>query len=106
MSRSARGPRPRVREWEASMTKPWQGQSVVIVDDSPGVREELKRVFEAIGMRIAGLAQDSVAGLELAAKAMPDLVSLDLIMPEMDGVECYRRLLAERPQQRVVVISW
>jgi two-component system chemotaxis response regulator CheY len=88
------------------MSKPWQGKSVVIVDDSPSVREQLRQTYEAIGMRIAGFAGNGVEALELVAKTSPELVSLDLIMPEMDGVECFRKLRRHHPEVRILVVSW
>ncbi len=87
-------------------SKPWQGQSVVIVDDSPMVRDTLRGVFESMGMQVKGVAQNGSVGLELVQKHRPDLVSLDVIMPEMDGVECYKKLKAGNPDQKVVMISW
>lgn len=88
------------------MSKPWQGKSVVIVDDSPSVREQLRQTYEAIGMSIAGFAGNGIEALELVAKASPELVSLDLIMPEMDGVECFRKLRRYHPEVRILVVSW
>src|SRR6185312_642161 len=87
-------------------SKPWAGKSVVIVDDSASVRDELARVFEACGMQVVGQAENGVAGLHLVERHRPEVVCLDIIMPEMDGVECFRKLKAHNPEQRVVVVSW
>ena len=86
--------------------RPWQGKGVVIVDDSPMVREQLRGVFEQIGMKVMGVAENGVVGLELAATHQPDLISLDLIMPEMDGVECFKKLRAWNADQKIVIVSW
>lgn len=87
-------------------SEPWRGKAVLIVDDSPGVRESLGHAFRAVGMQVVGTAENGVKALEKMRSAEADLVSLDLIMPEMDGIECYHRMRAEFPRARIVVISW
>lgn len=86
--------------------KPWVGNSVIIVDDSAMVRNELTRMYEAIGMKVRGVAENGVVALNLVKKERADLISLDLIMPEMDGVECYKKLRALDPTIKVVMVSW
>lgn len=86
--------------------KPWSGKTVVIVDDSATVRDELKRIYESIGMTVVGFGVNGVEGVELTKKHAPDLVSLDVIMPEMDGIECFRKLRALGTDQKIVMISW
>jgi two-component system chemotaxis response regulator CheY len=88
------------------MAKPWHGKSVVIVDDSANVRDELKKTFESIGMRVVGTAENGVEGLAVIRQMSPELVSLDVIMPEMDGIECFRKLRQLNPDQKIVMISW
>lgn len=86
--------------------KPWIGKSVVIIDDSASVREQLKAVFEACGMQVKGMAHNGVAGIEQVEAHHPEIASIDLIMPEMDGVECYKKLHAAFPQLKCLMISW
>jgi len=86
--------------------KPWHGQTVVIVDDSSKVRDELTGLLTGCGMKVLGTAENGVLGLDLVRKLQPNLVTLDIIMPEMDGVECYRRLMREHPSLRCAMISW
>ena len=85
---------------------PWHGQSVLIVDDSLVAREQLQSLYRELGMTIAGTVVNGVEGLEAIATLKPDLVSLDINMPEMDGIECYRLLMKEFPEQKVAMISW
>lgn len=86
--------------------KPWVGQSVIIVDDSATVRQELTRMFEQLGMKVKGVAENGLAALNLVKASRPDLVSLDIIMPEMDGVECYKKLRVYDPTIRLMMITW
>jgi DNA-binding NarL/FixJ family response regulator len=82
--------------------------SVIIVDDSEISRSVLKagiRQFKDIEIRIAGVARNGKEGVWLAKTARPDVVTLDLDMPDMDGLSCLMELLAENPALRIIVIS-
>jgi two-component system chemotaxis response regulator CheY len=87
-------------------SKPWVGNSVIVVDDSPMVRNELIRLYEQVGMKVKGVAENGVVALDMVRKDRPDLVSVDLIMPEMDGVECYKKLRVYDPTLKIVMLSW
>ena len=88
------------------MSQVWREKSVVIVDDSPGVRESMVLAYQQLNMKTLGTACNGIEALDLVAKLQPDLVSLDLIMPEMDVVECFKKLRRYYPETRVIVISW
>jgi two-component system OmpR family response regulator len=66
---------------------------VLVVDDDPHIRQLLAFAFAKAGMEVSE-AGDGEEALEQAARALPDLVVLDIIMPKMDGLEVCRRLRA------------
>jgi len=68
------------------------GKTVLIVDDSDSVRKRLEATYSALGFQIVGSVADGVEAIGEFEKLRPDLVSLDIIMPVMDGIECYRKL--------------
>lgn len=71
---------------------------VLIVDDSAVVREVLKQLLESDpGIRVVGTASDGEEAVEMTAQLKPDLVTMDLIMPGMDGMEATRRIMAYHP---------
>ena len=76
---------------------------VLVVDDEPQIRRALRRALEAQGYRVA-TADSAEEGLALAAAGQPDLVVLDLGLPDLDGTEVIRRLRAwtEAP---VIILS-
>ncbi|MBP6217813.1 MAG: response regulator [Oligoflexales bacterium] len=90
---------------EESKAKNWANCRVLIVDDSKGMQEEVARVFEALGCQVCGTCSNGVEAIELCSKLKPDLVSLDIIMPEMDGIECFRELLKVNQGLKFVFIS-
>ena len=69
---------------------------VLIVDDEPVIRLDLRTMLEAMGHEVVGEADNGVDALQLARTLQPDLVIADLMMPEMDGIELSRRLAKER----------
>ena len=77
---------------------------VLVVDDEPRIVSFVSRALAAEGFRVDG-AQDGLRGLDLARTGRYELVVLDLLLPGMDGVTLLRRLIEERPQQRVLVLS-
>jgi chemotaxis response regulator CheB len=71
---------------------------VLVVDDSTFVRQALTRMLNADpGIEVVGTAQDGAEGLEKAEKLRPDVVTLDVQMPRMGGLDCLRRLMDENP---------
>jgi DNA-binding response OmpR family regulator len=77
---------------------------VLVVDDEPRIVSFVARALTAEGFRVDG-AQDGLRGLDLARTGRYELVILDLLLPGLDGVTVLRRLIDERPQQRVLVLS-
>ncbi len=79
---------------------------VVLADDHPFVRAGIRQFLErAPDVQIVGEASDGDEALRLIAQHNPDVVVLDLQMPRVSGVEVLRRLQAERPGTRVLVLT-
>ena len=82
------------------------GKSVLIVDDSQGARAELSGEYSRLGFKIAGECSNGIEAIEfLEENPGVDLVSLDVIMPEMDGIECYRKIRSMGLDVRVLIVS-
>jgi len=77
---------------------------ILVIDDSAYARKRLAHIFEGAGHAIVE-ADDGEAGLALLADTKPDAVTLDLLMPGMDGIEVLRRIRKVHPRIPVVVIS-
>jgi two-component system, OmpR family, response regulator len=78
--------------------------NVLVIDDEPRIASFVSRALSAEGFRVDS-APDGVHGLDLARSGRYELVVLDLLLPGMDGVTMLERLMDERPQQRVLVLS-
>ncbi len=80
--------------------------SVLLADDHTVVRDGLEVRLEAQpDMRVVGLAADGREAVSAAAQLRPDVVVMDISMPDMTGVEAARRICAARPQTRAVMLS-
>jgi two-component system nitrogen regulation response regulator NtrX len=77
---------------------------LLIVDDEKGIRDALAQVFEYEGQEVR-VAEDGPDALLVANTFQPDLVFLDVKMPEMDGLEVLARLADESPESLVIMIS-
>jgi len=83
-----------------------RGIRVVIADDQRVVRDGLAMLVGLIdGVEVAGTAADGVEAVELAARERPDVVLMDLRMPELEGVEATRRIRAALPETQVLVLT-
>lgn len=79
---------------------------VLIVDDHAVVREGLRTFLGMLpDIELVGEAASGREALEAAAKKKPDVVLMDLVMPEMDGIEATRQIRAAHPEVRVIVLT-
>jgi DNA-binding NarL/FixJ family response regulator len=79
--------------------------SIVLVDDHPLTREGLAALLSGHGFDVVGQAGDGREAIDLVRELQPDVVLLDLSMPELDGLEALPRLRAEAPACEVVVLT-
>jgi two-component system chemotaxis response regulator CheB len=91
----------------ATMSPPGSSRGrVMIVDDSAVVRGLVSRwVTESGQFEVVGTANNGKVAIELVDRAQPDIVLLDLDMPELDGIGTLPHLLRKRPQMSVIVVS-
>lgn len=79
---------------------------VVIVDDHALIREGIKKLLELEeSFDIVALAGDGVEALEVIEKVRPDVVLLDINMPNMNGIDCLKQIKAEYPDTKVVMLT-
>ena len=78
---------------------------LLIVDDALIMRKRIKDIAEGAGWTVVGEAGNGEEALALYAQENPDLVTLDIVMPVMDGVTALKRLREADPMARVVMIS-
>lgn len=79
----------------------------IVVDDSEFMVKNLRRMFESFGCELLGTAEDGHEAVELVEEHGDDIdfVSLDITMPEMDGIEALERILEMEPDMTVIMVS-
>jgi signal transduction histidine kinase len=78
---------------------------VLVVDDNDGFRESLVFLLSGEDLEVIGQARSGSEAIEMVRQLSPDVVLMDVRMPEMDGIETTRRLKASRPALGVVALS-
>ena len=79
---------------------------VLVVDDHAVVRAGLRGLLELQdGIEVVGDAENGAEGVEAAARLRPDVILMDLVMPELDGVSAMRLLRERLPETRVIVLT-
>jgi two-component system response regulator EvgA len=79
--------------------------TVLIVDDHPSFRSSARALLEAEGYEVVGEAENGLEGLHAARSLHPDLVLLDVQLPDIDGFEVASRLTKDESAPAVVLIS-
>jgi len=91
----------------ATMKRSKDGQPIryLIVDDSVFARKNLARMIETFGGQLAGEAGDGAAAITEYDRTSPDIVLMDITMPQMEGIEAAERIVQKHPEARVVMVS-
>jgi two-component system chemotaxis response regulator CheY len=91
----------------AAVKRSQDGQPVryLVVDDSVFARKNLARMIEAFGGQLAGEAGDGVTAISEYDRTRPDIVLMDITMPQMEGIEAAEKIVQKHPEARVVMVS-
>lgn len=80
-------------------------KTVLIVDDIEFVRKTLSELMTRARYRVIGEASDGAQAVEMYQRLKPDLVTMDIVMPNMSGIEATRKIIASDKNARIVIIS-
>src|SRR5215212_4662851 len=78
---------------------------VITADDDPFARRVIKGALQAAGLTVVAEAKNGREAVQLALHYRPDVVVMDIVMPELDGILATRQILKARPDQLVVVLT-
>ncbi|MBC7691402.1 MAG: response regulator [Methylotenera sp.] len=80
-------------------------KTVLIVDDVPFVRKTLSDILTEAHYQVVGEAGDGAEAIEMYAKLRPDVVTMDVVMPKMSGIEATQKILKMDKEAKVIIIS-
>jgi two-component system, chemotaxis family, chemotaxis protein CheY len=80
-------------------------RTILVVDDVAFVRKTLSEILSEAHYQVVGEASDGQEAVEKYAKLRPDLITMDIVMPQMSGIEATRRILKLNKEARIVIIS-
>ena len=79
--------------------------TVLVVDDALLMRMMIKDILTKDGFEIVGEAENGIQAVKKFAELQPDLVTMDIVMPEMDGIEAVRNIMKMDPDARILMCS-
>lgn len=80
-------------------------KTVLIVDDISFVRKTLSEILSQAHYQVVGEAADGSEAIELYMKLRPDIVTMDVVMPQMSGIDATRKILKADKKAKIVIIS-
>lgn len=81
------------------------GKRLMIVDDSVFVYEEMKHMLANSDFEIVGYAKSGEEAITMYEELLPDVVTMDIIMPGLDGLETAKQILTRWPEAKIVIVS-
>jgi len=81
------------------------GNNIMLVDDAPVIRLMLRDILEYNGFTVVAECDNGVQAVEKYKELKPDLVTMDITMPEKDGVTAMKEIMAMDPSAKVVMVT-
>jgi len=79
---------------------------ILVTDDHAIIRKGIRAMLEIVpDMEVVGEAADGQTGVAQAVALRPDVILMDLVMPEMDGIEAIRQIKVQQPEARILVLT-
>ena len=102
----AKSDMPSINDKAPDGAKPEGGAyKVLVVDDSMFIAKQLGQIFTSEGFEVVGTAADGAQGVEKYKELHPDLVTMDITMPVMDGVSALEKILESDKEACVIMVS-
>ena len=94
-----------MKQFAALLRKDNQPVRYLVVDDSVFARKNLIKMIEMFGGEVAGEAGDGLTAIAEFSRVKPDIVLMDITMPQMEGIEAVERIVRQHSDARIVMVS-
>ena len=94
-----------MKQFAALLRKDHQPVRYLVVDDSVFARKNLIKMIEMFGGELAGEAGDGLTAIAEFNRIKPDIVLMDITMPQMEGIEAVERIVRQHSDARIVMVS-
>jgi two-component system, chemotaxis family, chemotaxis protein CheY len=94
-----------MKQFEPLTRKDNQPVRYLVVDDSVFARKSLAKMIESFGGQVVGEAGDGCAAITEYSRVNPDIVLMDITMPQMEGIEAVDHIVQQHPDARIVMVS-
>jgi two-component system chemotaxis response regulator CheY len=81
------------------------GKKVLIVDDAVVMRMMIKNILSKSGYDVVGEAENGLLAIEKYRALQPDIVTMDMVMPQMDGIAAVKAIVAEFPNAKIIMCT-
>lgn len=81
------------------------GIKLVIVDDAPFIREAVRHLLEGSDIEIVGEASDGASAVKIVLSKNPDVVLMDMVLPNKNGIDATKEILAQLPKTKIIACS-
>jgi two-component system, chemotaxis family, chemotaxis protein CheY len=94
-----------MQQFAALFRKDNQPVRYLVVDDSVFARKNIIKMIEMFGGEVAGEAGDGLTAIAEFNRIKPDIVLMDITMPQMEGIEAVERIVRQHPDARIIMVS-
>lgn len=78
---------------------------ILVVEDSLVMKQKLKMILTKAGHKVVSFASNGISAISEYNKHKPEIVTMDITMPSMNGIEAVKRIIAAHPEAKIVMIS-